>query len=114
VPSKCKPWKHYASALQQELRAEVFGQEPPAQALQQHPELAPAYAYVRATEAKAVADGLNEQQRTIVRVRVLENVAARIEQGDMPRVQLREAADTKVEPQHDRERLRTEVRLPFS
>jgi len=33
--------------------AEVFRQEPPEKAVQQHPEFAPAYGYVRAREAKA-------------------------------------------------------------
>lgn len=88
----------------QELAAEVFKQEPPAKAVQQNPELAPAYAYMRATEAKAEADGLNAEQRGIVMARVRENVAARIEQGDIPRVQIREERQINAEQQRDPER----------
>jgi len=88
----------------QELSAEVFKQEPPAKAVQQHPELAPAYAYMRATEAKAEADGLNSEQRGIVMARVRENIAARIEQGDIPRVQIREERQINAEQQRDPER----------
>lgn len=88
----------------QELAAEVFKQETPAKAVQQHPELAPAYAYMRATEAKAEEDGLNAEQRGIVMARVRENVAARIEQGDIPRVQIREERQINAEQQRDPER----------
>lgn len=87
-----------------ELAAEVFRQEPPAQAVQQHPELAPAYGYVRAREAKVVADGLNEQQRAIVMARVRDNVAERIERRDVPGVQIREESQIKAEQQRDPER----------
>lgn len=88
----------------QELSAEVFRQERPEKALQQHPELAPAYAYMRATEAKVEADGLNAEQRGTVMARVRENVAARIEQGDIPRVQVREEKQATAEQQRDPER----------
>lgn len=88
----------------QELAAEVFRQERPEKALQQHPELAPAYAYMRATEAKAEADGLNAEQRGTVMARVRENVAARIEQGDIPKVQVREEKQATAEQQRDPER----------
>ncbi|MCW8208086.1 zeta toxin of the postsegregational killing system [Verminephrobacter aporrectodeae subsp. tuberculatae] len=81
-----------------ELAAEVFRQESPEKAVQQHPELAPAYGYMRAREAKAEADGLNERQRSIVMARVRDNVAERIERGDVPSVQ------SKVEQQRDLER----------
>ncbi len=87
-----------------ELAAEVFRQEPPEKAVQQHPELAPAYGYMRAREAKAEADGLNEQQRAIVMARVRQNVAERIERGDVPSVQIREERQIKVEQQRDPER----------
>lgn len=84
--------------------ADVFRNEQPAEAVEQHPELAAAYAYVRATEAKAEADGLNEQQRAMVRARVVDNVATRIERGELPRVQMREAVDRKAEQSRDREK----------
>ena len=87
-----------------ELAAEVFRQEPPEKAVQQHPELAPAYGYMRAREAKAEADGLNEQQRAIVMARVRQNVAERIARGDVPSVQIREERQVEVEQQRDPER----------
>jgi hypothetical protein len=78
------------------VAAEVFRQGPPEKAMQQHPELAPAYGYLRAREAKAEADGLSEQQRAIVMARVRETVAGRIERGDMPGVQIREERQAKA------------------
>ena len=91
-------------SARRELAADVFRQVPPTTAVKQHPELAPAYAYVRATEAKAEADGLNEQQRGIVMARVRDNVAARIEQGDIPQVQIREERQISMDKPRDPER----------
>ena len=87
-----------------ELAAEVFRQEPHAQAVQQHPELAPAYGYLRARETKAEADGLTEQQRAVVMTRVRCNVAERIERGDIPSVQIRETREIKADRQREPER----------
>jgi hypothetical protein len=84
------------------LAAEVFRQDRPENAVKEHPELAPAYAYLRATEAKAEADGLNNQQRRIVMGRVRENVAAQIEKGHIPNVKIREAQEVKTEQSKDR------------
>ncbi|NKC11793.1 MAG: hypothetical protein GKR94_06285 [Gammaproteobacteria bacterium] len=86
------------------VAAEVFRQEPPEKAEQQHPELVPAYGYIRAREAKAEADGLSEQQCAIVMARVRETVAERIERGDVPSVQIREERQVKAEQQRDPER----------
>jgi hypothetical protein len=47
---------------------------------------------------------LNAQQQRVVRARVLENVAARIERGDVPPVHVREAAEPKPEQQRGWER----------
>ena len=91
-------------SAKRELAAEVFRQEPPGQAVQQHPELSPAYGYMRAREAKAEADGLNEQQRAVVMARVRDNVAERIERGNVPSVQIREEKQLKTEQQRDPER----------
>jgi len=85
-------------------KAQTFRRETPEKALQQHPELAPAYGFVRACEAKVEADGLNEAQRTVVMARVRENVAQRIERGDVPSVQIREEQEAKAERQRDHER----------
>lgn len=87
-----------------ELAAEVFRQEPPAQAVQQHTELAPAYSYLRAREAKAEVDGLTEQQRAVVMARVCDKVAERIERGDIPGVQIRETREIKADRQREPER----------
>ena len=87
-----------------ELAAEVFRQEPPAQAVQQHPELAPAYGYLRAREAKAEVDGLTEQQRAVVMARVRDKVAECIERGDIPGVQIRETREIKADRLREPER----------
>jgi len=86
------------------LAAEVFRQESPEKSVRQFPELASAYGYVRACEVKAEADGLNEEQRTIVMDHVRENVARRIECGDVPSVQVREERQVKAEQQRGPER----------
>ena len=69
-----------------QLAAEVFRQEKPEAALRQFPELARAYADVRAIEAKTNAESLTAQQRETVMARVRENVAASIERGDAAKV----------------------------
>ncbi|MCL2716826.1 MAG: zeta toxin family protein [Alphaproteobacteria bacterium] len=74
----------------QGLVAEVFRQEPPEKALQQYPELAWAYAHMRATEAKAEANGLTAEQRADVADLVRENLAMALEQGTIPPVDGRE------------------------
>jgi hypothetical protein len=89
--------------------AEAFRQEPPEKAVQRHPELAPAYGFLRACEAKAEADGLNPQQRAIVMARVRDNAATRIERGYVPSVRIREERQIKDAGQdkprgHDLER----------
>lgn len=62
----------------------------PMNAATKHPELAGAVAVVEATNKKAVADGLNPQQRAIVAARVKENVVNSIERGDIPAIKIRE------------------------
>jgi predicted ABC-type ATPase len=86
------------------LAAEVFRQETPENAVQQFPELAPAYAFMRVREAKAEAVGLSQQQRAIVMARVRDNVAEQIERGDVPSVQIREERQVKAEQQRGIER----------
>jgi len=68
------------------LVAEVLRQTAEAAAVQHYPELAPAYAHLRATEAKAEADGLPAEQRVVVAARVREDLASRMEQGELPRL----------------------------
>jgi len=86
------------------LVAEVFRHESPESATKQFPELAPAYAYVRACEAKTQADGVTDKARVAVMARVRENVAGRIENGDIPSVHIREERQVEVSQQRDRAR----------
>jgi len=72
------------------LKAEAFRKLPPEKAVQQYPELAPAYASVRAIETKVEADGLPEEHRNTVMSRVHENVAGQIKNGNIPGVQMQE------------------------
>jgi len=71
-------------------KADAFRQLSPEKAVQQYPELAPAYASVRAIEAKVEADGLPEEHRNTVMSRVRENVAGQIKNGNIPGVQMQE------------------------
>nr|AGH89239.1 hypothetical protein [uncultured bacterium] len=87
------------------LAAETFRQLPPAEALKSHPELAGAYAAVAAMGAKAKEDGLSADQRQVVMARTRYNVAAAIEQGKTPQVQVREVSQAKQQdrPSTDKE-----------
>ena len=97
----------WVADLQRKARAmvvaEVFRHEPPAKALQQHPELAPAFAHIRAIEAKTKADGLDENQQAIVLARVRDNLANSIESGKLSELQAGERVDTRA-PQYEQER----------
>jgi N12 class adenine-specific DNA methylase len=55
--------------------------------------LASAQGLLHACEAKAKADGLNEQQRAVVMARVRENMAARIGRGDVPKLNVHRPKD---------------------
>ncbi len=84
------------------LMAEVFRQETPERAMQQHPELAAAYGGIAAIEAKAKAEGLDEGARAVVMARVHENVAASIERGRVPHVdviELERARNGHLDPE---------------
>jgi hypothetical protein len=72
------------------LAAEVFRQEPPATAVQQHPSLAPAYGVLAAVDKQTEADGLTTAQRAQVADRTRENIAASIERGETPQIRIRE------------------------
>lgn len=87
-----------------ELAAEVFRTAEPMSAVKQHPELAPAYGYLRSREARAEADGLNHQQRAAVMGVVRKHVADQIERGTVPEVQLREAREIRSELPREQER----------
>jgi hypothetical protein len=86
------------------LITETSRQESPEKAVQQHPELAPVYGYLRACEAKAEEDGINPQQRAIVTAHVCQNVADSIERGDVPEVKIKEEKQIESGRQRDPER----------
>lgn len=73
------------------------------EALNQHPELAHAYAVETAIDKKAEADGLTKQQRAIVGARVRANIAATVEQGKMPEVKVKEEIRQEREATTDKE-----------
>lgn len=81
------------------LAAETFRQVPPSEAIKSHPELAGAYAAVAAMAAKVKEDGLSPDQRQVVMARTRHNVAAAVEQGKTPQVQVREAHQAKHQDQ---------------
>ena len=68
---------------------QVFRQVEPSIAVQQHPELAGAYGVMAAVTKKVEADGLHQAQAGAVLKRARENVAASIERGEDPLVQIR-------------------------
>lgn len=65
--------------------------------------LASASGLVRACEAKAGADGLDERQRAIVMARVRRNVAGSLTRGDTPEVKIREERQVETGPSRDKE-----------
>ena len=73
-----------------ELAAEVFRKVEPAEAVKTNPELAGAYGAVAAVAKKAEADGLPAERQAVVVARARENVAASIERGETPGVQMRD------------------------
>ena len=85
-------------------QADAFRQLPPEKAVEQHPELAPAYGSMRAVESKVEADGLTEQQRNIVMDRTRENIAGQIERGKIPDMQVREESQTQAVQQAEMSR----------
>jgi len=85
-------------------QADAFRQLPPEKAVEQHPELAPAYGSMRAVESKVEADGLTEQQRNVVMDRTRENIAGQIERGKIPDMQVREESQTQAVQQAEMSR----------
>ncbi|MDR2014610.1 MAG: hypothetical protein LBP99_03175, partial [Azoarcus sp.] len=86
------------------LAAEVFRREPIDQAVQQHPELAPAYASLRAIEAKVETDSAMRQHSNFIMARVRHNIAAHIERGEpIPGVEIREERQVSHDQQHNQQ-----------
>jgi cell filamentation protein len=65
--------------------ARSFREQPPADTLQAHPELAGAFAAKAAAVDRARADGLSKEQVDAVAARVASNIAAGLERGQFPR-----------------------------
>ena len=65
-------------------------QKDPAEAVKTNPELAGAYGVVAAVAKKAEADGLPAERQAAVVARARENVAASIERGEAPSMQMRD------------------------
>lgn len=84
-------------AAARKLAAETFRQLPKAEALKTHPELAGAYGAVAAVVAKVKEEGLSADQRQVVLARTRHNVAASIEQGKIPQMQVRETQQQKAQ-----------------
>ena len=85
-----------------ELAAEVFRQSDHAVAVEQHPELAGAYGVLAAIEKKAATDGLSQEQARVILDRARDHIAASIERGDPPTVQIR--VKTERDPSRGMER----------
>lgn len=85
-----KPQDSSKSTASYKTLKDAFATRSAVQAVEQHPELAPAYAFVRASEAKTETDGLTPTQRAVVMERVRTTVMERIGQGDIPTVRIRE------------------------
>lgn len=73
-----------------ELRAAVMRELPAERAVQLHPELAGAYATLRAVDAQAAAHGQTPEQRRIVQDQARMRVADALERGEPPAVNVRE------------------------
>lgn len=78
--------------------AKAFASQTPEEATKSFPALASAAAVLKIVEKKAEADGLNAEQRVIVTTRARENIASKINQGNMPKVNVSE----KIEVNRDR------------
>lgn len=69
--------------------AQVFRQAEPEQATREFPELAGAYGALSAITKKAEQAGFNDGQRTMIKQRAAEQIAAGLERGEAPAVDLR-------------------------
>lgn len=93
-----------------ELRAAVFRELPAERAVQLHPDLAGAFATLRAVDAQATAHGQTPEQRRIVQDQARARVAEALERGESPTVNMREqiqrvrAADRSTDKDADRDR----------
>lgn len=78
--------------------AKAFTSQTPEEAAKKFPALASAAAALKVVEKKAEADGLNAEQRAIITARARENIAGKIERGNLPKFSVNE----KIEVNRDR------------
>ena len=78
------------TAITRPSRAAVFEHVPGQEAIKAYPELAPAYAALRAVEAKAEVDGLTKAQRDEVVSKARGYLVQQLDRGDVPSVDIRE------------------------
>jgi len=64
--------------------AKALREQPAAEAIKDHPDLAGSFATLAAIEKKTMADGLDPQQRAAVLNQVRDNLAVQIERGERP------------------------------
>jgi hypothetical protein len=91
------------SVTEEGKRAKAFAQQPVADAIIDHPELAGTYAAMASMKKKAAADGLSPQQRAVVMERVAANLVNSIERGALPEVKVREQVKVRRERAEKRE-----------
>ena len=84
---------HEAPKTRNQLMAEAFVKEKPAEAVKKYPELAGAYAGVEAQRRRVQAEHLTGDQTKVALDRINKNAAKSIEKGKIPRVEVVEKVE---------------------
>ena len=71
--------------------------------VEKYPELAGAVALAAAFDKKAEADGLSPEQRAIGAERTRQNIANRIERGDIPDIKIKAEVEVEISRQEETE-----------
>jgi len=88
--------KETEAETKEKKMAKVFASETPQNAVERYPELAGAVALAAAFDKKAEADGLSPEQRAIGAERTRQNIANRIERGDIPEIKIKEEIEVET------------------
>jgi|SRR5665647_3088839 len=91
------------SEPENEKKAKIFASETPENAVERYPELAGAVALAAAFDKKAEADGLSPEQRAIGAERTRQNIANRIERGDIPEIKIKAEVEVEISRQEETE-----------
>lgn len=83
------------------IKAHAFTTLPPAQAVQQHPDLAGAFGAATKLGLQAKADGFSPAALAIIAARQQENIGKAIARGELPKAELREKVEAKRSPQQE-------------